>query len=317
MKKNHAKIPIISLYVLFLFLFNASGMMAQDLSGDWAGQLSQEEGAPYQAYRYEMKLKQKGNQIEGYSYIYVNELFGKIKLKGTFDGKYLVFEEYEIVQQEIGKNFIWCLKKGTLTILEQKGYYYLQGLWEGHSSQGRCHPGKLWVSKAIPPKTTLPKPPLTKVQNDTTSKTPIKPIEKTNTAITQKITPALTPVKIKPGEAFQGRTVKEEQAALEVKSRELTIEIWDHKEIDGDIISLFHNGIPILENYTLKNSKYTLTIEIDPSEDNFLVLHAHNLGSIIPNTAAISVKDRNQNQVRILRSDLNQSEVIRLKYLGD
>lgn len=302
-----------SLQKLFLFFILAPFTMdAQNLTGKWSGQLSQEKGGLYPEYRFEMELTQKGNQIEGFSYIYANQQqFGKIKLKGTFDGKYFSFQEYEIVRQKIGQNAQWCIKKGTLAISEQKGFYFLQGLWEGYSGFGACVPGKLWISKAIPEqkkviptiidskKDTIPKELNQKNVNKDTIQTNIQ-----------------KPIKIKSGEAFKGRTIREEQSALEIKSTELTIEIWDHKDIDGDIISLFHNGSPIVENYTLKSSKYRFKIKINVDEDNFLILHAHNLGTIPPNTAAISVDDQSQSQVRILRSDLNQSEVIRLNFSG-
>ncbi len=107
-----------------------------------------------------------------------------------------------------------------------------------------------------------------------------------------------------------------EGQVVEVKSRHLTISVWDHNKIDGDIISLKVNDKYILTNFKLeaikKRINYRLTGFRAP-----LILYAHNLGDIPPNTAAIEIDDGIQKQVIKLKASLQESESLILQYIGD
>lgn len=94
-----------------------------------------------------------------------------------------------------------------------------------------------------------------------------------------------------------------------VTSPKVTIKIWDHQIIDGDIVSLNLNGNWLVENYTLEKKQYVLQVDLNEG-DNLFVLHALNLGKYSPNTAAIIIDDGvTQNKV-ILESSLLQSGTI-------
>jgi hypothetical protein len=94
-----------------------------------------------------------------------------------------------------------------------------------------------------------------------------------------------------------------------VQSNKLTIKIYDHQQIDGDIVSLNLNGNWIIENYTLQRKPLILQIEIQPG-DNYFVLHALNLGKYSPNTCAIIIDDGISTNKVVLESNLEQSGTI-------
>lgn len=96
-----------------------------------------------------------------------------------------------------------------------------------------------------------------------------------------------------------------------VSNEKIRLQIWDNNKEDGDIISLKLNDNWILTNFSLKKEKYTIDVELRGNE-NQLVLFAENLGSIPPNTAAISIDDGKEEKTIILNSDLNKSERIKL-----
>ena len=96
-----------------------------------------------------------------------------------------------------------------------------------------------------------------------------------------------------------------------VKKSKIVLQIWDNNKEDGDIISLKFNDKWILTNFPLKKEKYTIPIELKKSE-NQLLLFAENLGSIPPNTAAISIDDDNLVRTFILNSDMSKSETIKI-----
>lgn len=81
---------------------------------------------------------------------------------------------------------------------------------------------------------------------------------------------------------------------VEISSRSTTISVWDKGTVDGDIISLIANGQTIISNFTLSgpSNKKTVTYDFGFNGYNYLVLYAHNEGSISPNTAAISINGK-------------------------
>jgi hypothetical protein len=101
-----------------------------------------------------------------------------------------------------------------------------------------------------------------------------------------------------------------------VDSREITIKVWDHKKEDGDIISLNLDGNWIVQNYALKKRVKEFKVNLSRKE-NFLVLHALNLGSIAPNTAAITIIAGTQKQTFILSSDMKKSQALTIVYNGE
>ncbi|MFN8414860.1 MAG: hypothetical protein U0U66_00865 [Cytophagaceae bacterium] len=96
---------------------------------------------------------------------------------------------------------------------------------------------------------------------------------------------------------------------VEVQSNKVTIKIWDHQIVDGDIVSLNLNGQWLIENYTLEKKQYILQVELKDG-DNLFVLHALNLGKYSPNTAAIIIDDGITQSKVILESNLQQSGTI-------
>jgi len=87
--------------------------------------------------------------------------------------------------------------------------------------------------------------------------------------------------------------------------------------INGDIISLNYNGNYILEKFTLKNEKHKVDVILDGDKavPNYLILYAHNLGEISPNTVAVIVDDGVTQQRFILNADMKTSDVIYFKQI--
>lgn len=120
-----------------------------------------------------------------------------------------------------------------------------------------------------------------------------------------------------PPEDIKEEVVKVTDAeVIEVKSRKLNINVWDHNRIDGDIISLKLNDHYILTKYTLEAAKKSIPVRITGFSAR-LILYAHNLGDIPPNTAAIEVDDGISKQVIKLKANMEQSEAILIQYTGD
>ncbi len=114
--------------------------------------------------------------------------------------------------------------------------------------------------------------------------------------------------------ALQKRDIKTDKTII-VYSPKLTIEVWDHEEVDGDKISLYCNGVWITRNYELAAEKKSFTFTLQPQKENILIFHAENLGYYPPNTTAITIIDEYGNEdTHIMRSNLDQSSAIEFKY---
>ena len=96
-----------------------------------------------------------------------------------------------------------------------------------------------------------------------------------------------------------------------VKKNKIVLQVWDNNKEDGDIISLKFNDKWILTDFLLKKEKHTIPLTLNKKE-NQLLLFAENLGSITPNTAAVSIDDNVLVRTFILNSDMNKSETIKI-----
>jgi hypothetical protein len=93
-------------------------------------------------------------------------------------------------------------------------------------------------------------------------------------------------------------------------TRDVEILIWDAQKLDGDTVSLMLNGKFILENYPLQKLPKRIKATLQP-QNNSLVLYAHNLGTIPPNTANISILQQgNQKEVSLMSDKKNSQAVI-------
>lgn len=90
----------------------------------------------------------------------------------------------------------------------------------------------------------------------------------------------------------------------------LQLEIWDNDQVDGDVVSIMLNNRWILRGIKVTKTKKKLEIPLAEG-NNTLVLHADNLGTAPPNTAAVSFWDSEGLQTIILNSDMDNSQAIR------
>ncbi len=106
------------------------------------------------------------------------------------------------------------------------------------------------------------------------------------------------------------------QSTITVGSPEFDIEIWDRSVVDGDSISLNLNGTWILQEYMVVKTKLKIHVKINPNAtNNYLILYAHNLGEISPNTAAVQVLIDGKEYKLTLTSDLKKSGALNFSYV--
>ncbi len=89
-------------------------------------------------------------------------------------------------------------------------------------------------------------------------------------------------------------------------SRDITISAWDHGTVDGDIVSIYVNGRLVIDEQTLggPDDKIQVSTTLEYNGYNYILLYAHNEGSISPNTASISINDGTIDEEFTLESNL-------------
>lgn len=113
---------------------------------------------------------------------------------------------------------------------------------------------------------------------------------------------------------MKDREVVMRQQKIKVDEKKLLLEIYDNKQEDGDIISLNFNGRWIIEKRKLLKRALKIVVDLNETGENYLILHAENLGEVPPNTIAIRYYYQGKRQLIVLNSDLNESEMIQLDY---
>lgn len=94
-------------------------------------------------------------------------------------------------------------------------------------------------------------------------------------------------------------------------SDSLVLALYDNGEIDGDTVSIYMNGQPLMMKQGLKASAIKKTIYINGETEDFnLVLYADNLGKYPPNTGLLVVKDGEDTYNLRFSSDLQKSSGI-------
>jgi len=106
-------------------------------------------------------------------------------------------------------------------------------------------------------------------------------------------------------ETFMGRD-NIDLGTVNIKNTNVTISVWDHGQIDGDIVSIYVNGKLFVDQEVLDGPNFPITFSIDLefSGYNYVLLYAHNEGSIPPNTCTISIDDGEVNEEFVLKSNL-------------
>ncbi len=82
------------------------------------------------------------------------------------------------------------------------------------------------------------------------------------------------------------------------------IDIKDAKFVDGDIVSVFYNGVIILNKKKVSHTPFQFELPLKKGK-NELLLYAHNLGDRPPNTAAMRVDLGNEQKEVMVDSDFD------------
>lgn len=296
------------------FLFAAFLLPAQTLHGDWFGSLVQPDNPPYEDYIVALSMRQEGDVVKGITHIHLKdypEIFARMAFKAVTNGEKVFFEEHTLLDHYHFDTYDWCLKRGILSVEERstKSSEYellLKGIWEGFTKDIACSPGDMQVVKVSQTPSSVDEI-LKREMGTEKIDEPIVEIEEPD--LKEKVIPS-DPVKdpvvaVKKPDGYgelKGRAITR-MKEVNVSEEEVRAYVWDMNKEDGDIISLSFNGEWVLKDYFLKKEKKAIDLKIVPGEENRLILYAEDMGSIPPNTCALTFFDGKAHRNLSLVSD--------------
>ncbi|MBL0145685.1 MAG: hypothetical protein IPP48_07915 [Chitinophagaceae bacterium] len=102
---------------------------------------------------------------------------------------------------------------------------------------------------------------------------------------------------------------------IPVAVKNITLDIFDNGTIDGDSISVYYNNKLLVSSRKLSEKPITVSLLLDDKAvQHEIVLFAHNLGSIPPNTALIVVKAGDKRYELYSSASLTENAVLVLEY---
>lgn len=118
-------------------------------------------------------------------------------------------------------------------------------------------------------------------------------------------------------ERLNDRRIKpiRQEHRLQLFGNQLTFEIWDAQVIDGDIVSIYVGDDCIVKEYSITATKKHLEFDASRYKRVYVFLHAHNLGTLPPNTVTMTVSDGVHTHQVEMRSDLTGSSALEVTFV--
>lgn len=241
-------------------------------------------GGCFPVYNIELQLQVAGSRITGTAYHFSDSLnYVRENFEGIYkkDSNLLIIQENGIVTYRIKEDCVPCVKRYVLSYHKGGGNVVteeqLRGAWTGKATDGKtaCDPGTLVLTRF--------------------DKSSFKP--------EFKLPPSLTNRK--------AELVRE----IRVDTGTIRLDFYDNGQIDGDTISVYGNGIPIVMGKRLTTKPVTITIRIDLNrQEQEIIMVGENLGSIPPNTALMIVNAGDKRYQLYLTSDEKKNAMVRFIY---
>jgi len=307
----------------FISLFSFS----QNITGSWYGRADVDMEGLHNNYLTELILKQSGDEVSGVLGYYFKNMYQSIYVRGSYDKKsrqvviknipFIHFRSSIDSRADCPMDFVGTLMVSKVQssiqgfFLRQEKYRHTcPDIRVNFSLDGsELNQDSMLRSMVIGQKVWSPHP------EDVVY---TEPLNKVNTTTTNNANAApITPLETKKDEElvkqFETRKTVLQQEIL-VSSDSLRISFYDNGDIDGDSISVFMNGQPILAKKELDVRGLNLYIKLDSTKAvNEITMFAENLGKYPPNTALMVVYDgENRNEI-YLSSSLTQNASVRIR----
>ena len=104
------------------------------------------------------------------------------------------------------------------------------------------------------------------------------------------------------------------QNVINISAKKIIVSVYDDAIVDGDTVSVFYNGEIKVDRKLITDRALDFEIELEDGQDNTLIMYAHNLGSISPNTGMLIFYDGKKRYEVYFRSDIETNAKIVLRH---
>jgi hypothetical protein len=326
---------MLRIILVLCLLVTGSFAFSQSISGSWYGKADVVVQGVYNNYLTELVLKQKGSEVEGVFGYYFKDTYQSFFVHGTYDKDtrlvYIKNLPMLFYQSRSTSNGAECMMdfEGTLRVSQVKssmnGSFVTIDKYKYTCPQMRVNftmdvatrnLDSMLSSSIVGKRFWMPQREDVVVKNN-------MPVISTVSS-SGPSTAAIAPVKITDSaiEAYSERNLVAQFTRrkitytkdLEIGSDSIRISLYDNGEIDGDSVTVFLNGKPILTHQELTARAINIYLTLDNSKDvNEVSLFAENLGRIPPNTALMVVTDGISRFEVFLSSSYTQNATVRIK----
>jgi hypothetical protein len=333
-----------NLFILVLVLLTCFFSSAQKkVGGFYKGSLFNDSTKMVQ--QYELALAEYRGKIMGYSYVtfVANDTFyyGIRKIKAKIVGDSLVVEDDKMIANNFPESPAKRVNRTvTIPFNGQDSLVSINGRWQTNKTKiYYAVPGSVEASKsgdssssalfghlkelnlmpndnnyvATETKTKEKEDKIkTETEDPSVAQTKVKvKEEKTKVKTGQK---AVAPEKTEPTIlTYDQRKEHLQQTIDNIHSDSLVLSFYDNGVVDGDVISVYVNGQPVISNTRLTSVATKKTIYVGGMKELKLLLVAESLGSIPPNTGLLMIRDSDKNYQVNFTADMQTNASIVLK----
>jgi hypothetical protein len=313
--------------ILISLLFIGLRSEAQTLAGSWYGKADVVLDGTFNNYLTQLIIKQKGNKVEGIFGYYFRNGYQSFYVKGTYDPKtrQVSIKDIPVVfYKENSIDGVTCNMsfEGTLRVSKVGSFVRGNFLSEGQYKYTCPELRVLFSLDSLVQEDS--------VINEGLAKKVWQPSVEDVIVMDDEDGPEIRKATTLPGlsrETVKGPSLNANSlisqfklrqtiitSELKVSSDSIRVSFYDNGDIDGDSISVFLNGTPVLEKQMISAKATTIYIKLDPSKEfHDLAMFAENLGRIPPNTALMVVYDGDIPQEVFLTSNLQQNGSVRIR----
>lgn len=313
--------------ILISLLILSQQVGAQTMGGSWYGKADVVLDGTFNNYLTELVIKQKGNKVEGIFGYYFRNGYQSFYVKGTYDPqtRQVSIPDIPVVFYKANSiDGVTCNMSFEGTLRVSKVGSFVRGAFSSDSKYRYTCPElrvlfsqdslvqqdsvinngmakKLW-QPSVEDIVVVDDADGPEIKNAVTSNGLSRPTVNSPTIDTKSLTNRFK----------QRQTIVTKELA--VVSDSVRISFYDNGDIDGDSISVFLNGNPVLEKQMISAKALTVYVKLDPTKEfNDLAMFAENLGRIPPNTALMVVYDGDTPQEVFLTSNLSQNGSVRIR----